>query len=202
MKLSKLLIASDNPGKLAEYQELLSGLGIEIVSMRDAGIERAPEETGSTFEENALIKARYCWNMTGISSIADDSGLEVAALGGEPGVRSKRWAGEQISDAERNKLLIERLNKASSSNKSARFVCVIALIDRYGNEHLFRGEVEGVIIDHPRGSHGFGYDPIFYLPELGKTFAELDMLEKNRVSHRARAAQLAVDWIKRNLDKL
>ena len=165
------------------------------VAVTDLAAERISEsveedglETGATYEENALAKARYFHRLSGLPTVADDSGIEVVALGNAPGVHSKRWSGLSLSgdalDAANNALLLQRL--AGAHDRSARYVCVAAYCDSHG-EFTARGETEGVVVDHPRGSGGFGYDPYFESAELGRTFAEVAMDEKGRVSHRARA---------------
>jgi XTP/dITP diphosphohydrolase len=148
-------------------------------------------ETGETFEENATLKATAFAAAGGRLALADDSGLEVDALGGEPGTRSHRYAGENADDADRIVFLLDKLRDVPEEKHAARFRCVIAIAEPGGRVVLCEGECRGVIISTPRGSHGFGYDPIFYLPELGKTMAELTLEEKNRISHRARAASKA-----------
>ncbi len=181
----KVIAATGNKGKLREMEEILSPLGIEIVSRSDAGIELEVEETGSTFEENALIKARAAALVTDCCVLADDSGLCVDALDGAPGVHSARYAGEGASDERKIKKLLSQLDGVE--DRSARFVTAIAFIFPDGREIKASGEVKGYITKEPSGSGGFGYDPVFFSEELGKTFAECDDAEKNSVSHRARA---------------
>ena len=149
------------------------------------------EETGTTFAENAELKARTYAQMSHMLTLADDSGLEIDALGGAPGVQSARFLGRETSYEERFRVILEQLQGLPLDQRSARFRCVIALAEPSGNIRMVEGVVEGVIADRPRGTNGFGYDPIFFLPELGKTFAELEPEYKNRISHRARAAQSA-----------
>lgn len=187
----KIVLASRNKNKVSELLALLSEhiSDIEVLSLNDVGIYGDIEESGETFEENALIKA--CVAATsGYIGIGDDSGLSVDALGGAPGVYSARYAGEHGNDAANNALLLENLRDVS--DRSARFVCTIACVfpkDAEIDPIIVRGEVEGRIIDDARGECGFGYDPIFYYPPFGKTLAELDPCEKNKVSHRARAIE-------------
>ncbi|MDO4754167.1 MAG: RdgB/HAM1 family non-canonical purine NTP pyrophosphatase [Bacillota bacterium] len=190
IRLSKnktFVLASNNQHKISEIKHLTEHLGLEILSMREAGIVDDIVEDGSTFEENSFIKARHIYERYGFQSIADDSGLEVEALNGAPGVYSARYAGEEKSDGMNNALLIK--NMADKENRNARFVSVITVIhqDEDGRvcRSVFRGEVSGIIIDTPRGTHGFGYDPLFEMN--GKTMAELEESEKNKISHRARA---------------
>ncbi len=185
---NKLLLATGNQGKIAEYRHLLAGIPYDIVSMAEAGIDLEVAETGSTFEENARLKAAALAAASGLLTLADDSGLEVDALGGEPGVRSARYAGEGATDSERNAYLLEKLKGVPPEKRQARFRCVIAIAAPEGKVQYCSGECPGVIAAAPRGRHGFGYDPVFYLPELGKTMAELAPEQKNQLSHRARAA--------------
>ena len=186
-----LLLATSNRGKLREYKSLLRGIPYRLVTLAGLGITTEVEEAGGSFEENARLKATTLAAASGLLSLADDSGLEVDALGGEPGPLSRRYAGEGASDAERIDYLLAKLNNVPEAERTARFRCVIAIAGPEGLAGLFSGECRGLIITTPRGKHGFGYDPIFYLPELGKTMAELTPEEKNRVSHRAAAARKA-----------
>ncbi|HJX13039.1 MAG TPA: XTP/dITP diphosphatase [Dehalococcoidales bacterium] len=195
MHPEKLLLATNNPGKVREYKSLLEGIPYEIVTPAGQGISGEVEETGATFEENARLKAAALAAASGLLSLADDSGLEVAALGGEPGPRSRRYAGEGATDAERISYLLDRLKDVPEAGRAARFVCVIAVAAPDGLVGTCEGECRGVITREPRGEGGFGYDPVFYLPELGKTMAELPPEEKNRVSHRARAAEKAREML-------
>ena len=187
----KLLIATRNAGKKAEYAHILAGLGIELLTLSDLGITQEVEETGETFVENALLKARTYAALTHLLTLADDSGLEVDALGGAPGVRSARYAGENAGDEDRYRLLLRRLEGVPEKARAARFRCVIALVWPDGREKVVEGSCEGRITREPRGEHGFGYDPVFFVPELGCTMAELPLEAKNRISHRARAGALA-----------
>ncbi len=184
----KLLVASNNLHKLQEYQELLEGLFLDLRSLKDAGISVEVEESGSTFEENAAIKARAYASMSGLLTMADDSGLEVEALGGEPGVYSSRYAGPGASDTQRVAYLLEKMKDIPWERRRARFRCVIAIVRPEGDIHFCEGQCNGIIALEPRGEHGFGYDPVFYLPDLGVTMAELPPPKKNEISHRARAA--------------
>ncbi len=193
---TSLLVATANTYKLAEYATLLAHVPAQLLSLRDVALAALPEETGETFEENALLKARFCARETGLLSLSDDSGLEVDILGGEPGVRSNRWAGPNLSDADRVRLLLERLRGVPEDERSARFVCVVAVVLPDGAERTFRGTLEGRLATEPRGEGGFGYDPVLYVPELGRTVGELSPGEKNRISHRARAARAAVPWLR------
>ncbi len=181
-----IVVATRNSGKLREYQTLLLPLRCEILSLKDVSISEEVEESGQTFAENAREKAIAYSRLTEFPVLADDSGLEVEALGGRPGVHSARYAGPGASDPDRIRKLLTELGRARG-NRDARFVCAIALAQK-GNLLLeSEGECSGTIISEPRGSNGFGYDPIFLFPDLGKTFAELGEAEKNRHSHRSRA---------------
>lgn len=187
----KLLLATNNKGKIREYRSLLRGIPFEIVTPAELGISMKVAEAGGSFEENASLKAVTLAKQSALLSLADDSGLEVDALDGKPGPLSARYAGEGASDADRIDYLLKKLKNVPEKKRTARFRCVIAIAAPDGKVELFSGECRGVIIDKPRGSHGFGYDPIFYLPELGKTIAELTLAEKNKISHRARATEKA-----------
>jgi XTP/dITP diphosphohydrolase len=189
--MPELLLATNNKGKISEYRELLSDCGFSLVTPADKGISFDVSETGGTFAENAAIKAKEFAAASGILTLADDSGLEVDALGGAPGVRSARYAGEKASDAERIALLLKNLEGIPVERRTARFQCVIAIADPRGRLKTVEGSVQGVIAFTPRGSHGFGYDPVFLLSDIGKTMAELSHEEKNRISHRAAAATKA-----------
>jgi XTP/dITP diphosphohydrolase len=195
LQSKKLLLATSNEGKAREYRALLSGVPYEIVTMTEQGFNLEVEETGASFEENARLKAAELAAESGLLSLADDSGLEVDALNGEPGVRSARYAGENASDEDRYLFLLEKLKDVPDEKRTARFRCVIAIAPPDNKIKLCSGECPGVITRKPRGNNGFGYDPVFYLPELGKTMAELSSEEKNRISHRARAAVKAREWL-------
>ncbi len=184
----RIVIASDNRGKLAEIRELLSSLDIVVVPQAELGVRSAPE-TGATFRENALIKALHAAERTGLPAIADDSGLEVAALGGRPGVHSARFAGESATDEENVRKLLSDLATESGQGRDARFRCVAVYVGSAGDAQplVAEGAWNGRILDAPRGSGGFGYDPVFCDAELGKTAAEMNPEEKNRISHRGRA---------------
>ena len=192
---NKLLLATTNKGKAKEYRALLGGIPCEITSMAEQGFNLDIEETTISFEENARLKASTLADISGLLSLADDSGLEVDALGGEPGVLSARYAGEGASDEDRYLFLLEKLRDVPVDMRTARFRCVIAIAAPDGKFELFPGECPGVITTSPRGDNGFGYDPVFYLPDLGRTMAELSPEEKNMISHRARAAEKAREWL-------
>lgn len=184
----KLLIATHNRGKLVEYQELLDDPAFELVTLDDVGIAEDVEETGTTFEENARLKAVTYAQQSGLLALGDDSGLEVDALNGEPGVYSKRYAGEGKSDAERNEYLLSKLTNVPVPQRTARFRCVIVIADPQGDTWTAEGTCEGSIGFAPRGTNGFGYDPIFVVQGDGRHLAELSSTEKNRISHRGHAA--------------
>jgi XTP/dITP diphosphohydrolase len=182
-----LLLGSQNPGKLAEMKVLVEGLPFLIVGPRDVGILDAPEETGTTFIENAILKARHYARLSGLLAVADDSGLSVDAMNGEPGLYSSRFGGEGASDADRNRLLLERLKGVPTDRRGARFTSAVAVAE--GAEVLFQivETVEGRIAETVKGPSGFGYDPLFFYPPFGKTFGEVSHEEKDRVSHRGKA---------------
>ncbi len=188
-----LALATSNRGKISELRALL-GEDIELVSLDDLGLP-SPEETGSTFEANAELKARYVFEHGGLVTLADDSGLEVDALGGLPGVMSARYAGDQHDDAANRALLLRTLASLPDSDRTARFVAVIAVINGHGELTLSRGTCEGAMAFEERGSGGFGYDSLFELPD-GRTMAELEPATKNAISHRANAMRRALPGIR------
>ena len=181
----KLVLASKNPHKLKELEEILSGLGVEVMMESEAGVDVEVEETGATFEENALLKARAVCEASGLPAVADDSGLCVDALNGAPGVYSARYGGEGLDDPGRCRLLLENLR--GQLDRRGKFVSCICCCFPNGDTVAARGECPGTIAYAPRGENGFGYDPIFFLPSLKKTFAQLTPEEKNAVSHRGNA---------------
>ena len=184
----KLVLASKNRKKLAEMNEILSRLGIEVCSEAEAGVDVEVEETGTTFEENSLLKARAVMEASGLPAVADDSGLCVDALNGAPGVYSARYGGEELDDAGRCRLLLE--NMRGQMPRTARFVSVITCCFPNGDVISARGECPGTIAFAPMGEGGFGYDPVFFIPGLKKTFAQLTPEEKNAISHRGKALEL------------
>ena len=186
-----LLLATTNRHKLEEYYTIFSDLPLTLQSLREIHIDMDVEETGQTFAENAQLKALAYARASGMLSLADDSGLEIDALGGAPGVLSARFAGRDTPYEERFRLLIGQLRGLTGEQRRARFRCAIALAEPDGYCRVVEGTIEGVVAESPRGTRGFGYDPIFLLPELGRTFAELTTEQKNRISHRGRAAQFA-----------
>lgn len=186
---TKILLATANRGKIKEIKHILEGLDIEIVTLDDYPGLRLPPEDGSTFRENALVKARAAASETGVAALADDSGLEVDFLGGLPGIRSARYAGDGASDRDNWLKLLKELEGVGREKRRARFRCAVALVWPDGAEEVFEGSFEGVISEEPKGTHGFGYDPVFFIPAMGKTAAELTPDEKNSVSHRAKALE-------------
>lgn len=187
MKLDKMIFATGNEGKMKEIRMILADMGMEILSMKEAGVNADIVEDGTTFEENALIKARTVAEVSGLPAMADDSGLEVDHMDKAPGIYSARFLGEDTSYRIKNQYIIDQLAEVEGDARSARFVCAIALALPDGRSFTTRATVEGVIAYEERGSEGFGYDPIFYLPEYGKTTAELTPEEKNVISHRGKA---------------
>lgn len=183
----KIVFATGNAGKMREIRLILEDLGLEILSMKEAGIQADIEENGTTFEENAVIKARTIGALTDAIVLADDSGLEIDFLNKEPGVHSARYLGEDTSYRIKNQNLIQRLEGVPIEKRTARFVCVIAAYLPDGKILTTRGTIEGIIGYEERGEGGFGYDPIFYLPEYGCSTAELSMEKKNELSHRGKA---------------
>ncbi|MCL7454629.1 MAG: RdgB/HAM1 family non-canonical purine NTP pyrophosphatase [Anaerolineae bacterium] len=201
--MDKLLVATNNPGKVREYRELLEGLPetVDITFPAQEGIDLEVEESGDTFAENARIKATAYAQASGLLTLADDSGLEVDALGGAPGVRSARYAGPGASDADRYRKLLAELAGIPPGQRAARFRCVVALALPDGPIHAADGTCEGEIGFAARGEHGFGYDPVFVVEGYGgKTLAELGPEEKNRISHRARAVEAALPALRRLLE--
>lgn len=190
--MKKLIVASKNKSKIKEVQDILKDV-FEVVPMSKIGIDVDIEETGITFEENSLIKARYVYERTGCAALSDDSGLAVDALGGAPGVYSARYCGEHGKDVENNLLLLE--NMKDQTDRKARFISAVALVGDFG-EYVATGKVEGKILYEEQGGSGFGYDPLFFSDELGKSFGLATLEEKNSVSHRSRALHALVEEIK------
>ena len=189
--MPKLLLASANPGKIAEYRLLLSSLDYQILTLAEQGILESAIESGSSYEENARLKATTYAKLSQLITIADDSGLEVDAMDGEPGIRSARFAGKDATDADKVKILLDRLDGVPWEKRTAHFKCVIAIVTPGGQIELCYGECHGIIVFEAKGENGFGYDPIFYLPQMAKTVAELPLEIKNQISHRAQAAYKA-----------
>ena len=206
----RLVLATSNRGKVREIRGMLMGLGVEVLALDDFKSVELPHETGATFAENALVKARAVAAATGIAALADDSGLEVDCLGGRPGVFSARYAGEGASDRDNYIKLLGELEGVPFEKRSARFRCAVAFVEPgdggrgaggaggaggRGVEMVFEGSLEGFIATEPRGEGGFGYDPVFFLPERNRTVAELPAEEKNAISHRARALEGLRKWL-------
>ena len=185
----RIVFATGNEGKMREIRLILADLGMEILSMKEAGANPDICEDGKTFGENAEIKARAVWKETGGIVLADDSGLVVDYIGGEPGIYSARYMGEDTSYAIKNQAIIDRLKEAEGAERSARFVCNIAAVLPDGRVLHTEKTMEGLIAHEPAGEEGFGYDPILYIPEFGRTSAQLTIEEKNRISHRGKALE-------------
>jgi XTP/dITP diphosphohydrolase len=186
-----LLLATTNLHKIDEYKAIFSSIPFQLLSLRDVQIATDVEETGNTFAANAELKALTYAKISGLLSLADDSGLEIDALDGAPGIYSARFAGKHASYEERFRLILEQLKDIPEEHRTARFRCAITIAEPSGYYQTVEGIIEGIIADSPRGVNGFGYDPIFLVPELGMTTAELSPEQKNGISHRGRAAQLA-----------
>jgi len=196
-EVPKLLLATTNPGKIREYRSLLGDLGYEIVTLAEQGINEVASELGNSYEQNAQLKAATYARLTRLITVADDSGLEVDALDGEPGIHSARFAGKDATDADRMRTLLAKLADIPWKKRGAHFRCVIAIVAPEGQSQLCDGECHGTIAFQAGGENGFGYDPIFYLPEIGKTMAEISFEMKNQVSHRAQASRKAREVLKR-----
>jgi len=187
--VNRLLLATNNDAKVREYRRLLQALPLELVTLAEQGITTVVSEVGESLEENARLKAVALAAESQLVALADDSGLEVDVLGGEPGCLSARYAGEGAADKDRIDYLLARLGGVPWGRRTAQFRCVIAIATPEGRVEFCSGECQGIITLEPRGEEGFGYDPVFYLPELDKTMAELSLETKNRVSHRGQAAR-------------
>ena len=196
MMKRKIIFATSNEGKMKEVRSILEDLGMEVLSMKEAGIQADVVEDGTTFEENAVIKATEIQKICGEIVLADDSGLEVDYLNKEPGIYSARYMGEDTSYRIKNKSLIDRLQGVEDEKRTARFVCAIAAAFPDGTVEVTRGTIEGRIGYEEKGENGFGYDPIFYVPEYGCTTAELSPEQKNEVSHRGKALRLMKEIIR------
>ena len=192
----KIILATLNQGKIREFQELLADEDIEVLSLRDIPNWEDVEEDGETFADNAALKARAAVRRTGLIALADDSGLEVDALNGAPGVYSARFAGEPKDDERNNDKLLLLLETISDEKRIARFRCALVMVTPEGDEYLTEGTAEGLILRERRGSEGFGYDPLFYVPEFARTMAELTLNEKNKLSHRAQAFRKVIPILK------
>lgn len=188
--MSRIVFATGNENKLREIRQIMKDLKVDIISMKEAGIDIDIEETGTSFEQNALIKVRAIWEITGGIVMADDSGLVIDYLNGEPGIYSARYMGENTSYTEKNRKILERMADAKGEERSARFVAAIACILPDGKEIVAQETMEGLIAEEIAGENGFGYDPILYLPEYLCTSAQLSNEEKNSISHRGKALRL------------
>lgn len=195
--MRRLIFATGNEHKMVEIREILGELPVEIFSMKDVGIKADIVENGNTFEENALIKAKEVCKLAGEMVLADDSGLEIDYLNGEPGIYSARYMGEDTSYHIKNQNLIDRLEGVPDEKRTARFVCAIAAAFPDGRSFVVRGTIEGIIGYEERGTNGFGYDPIFYLPERGVSTAEIPPEEKNSISHRGNALRKMKELLER-----
>lgn len=195
-----IILATNNKSKVKEISEMMSGSDITFVSLADAGINVEVEETGTTFKENALLKAREICKLSGKPTISDDSGLEIDALDGAPGIYSSRFMGEDTSYDVKNNALIEKLENVADPDRTARFRCCMALVLPDGREFVTEGAMEGIIAREPKGINGFGYDPILFIPEYNRTSAELSSEEKNNISHRGEALRKMIEVIKKELN--
>lgn len=195
-----IILATNNKSKVKEISEMMSGSDITFVSLADAGINVEVEETGTTFEENALLKAREICKLSGKPTISDDSGLEIDALDGAPGIYSSRFMGEDTSYDIKNNALIEKLENVADPDRTARFRCCMALVLPDGREFVTEGAMEGIIAREPKGINGFGYDPILFIPGYNRTSAELSSEEKNNISHRGEALRKMIEVIKKELN--
>ena len=193
--IEKILVATRNKGKMIELVKLLRPLEITLVSLNDLLIEEEIEETGKTFAENAIVKAERYGELGGLPTIADDSGIEVDALGGAPGIYSARYGGEGFTDLDRNNLLLKNVKKIPDSRLTARFRCVVALWVPGNKTVTFEGKIEGMIRRFPSGNNGFGYDPIFFYKPMKKTLADITSEEKEKISHRGYAVRMAREYL-------
>jgi XTP/dITP diphosphohydrolase len=199
MVVFRLLLASNNAHKVTEFRRLFEGLDLELVTPREVGLELDVAETGETFKENARLKARAFAAASGLASLADDSGIEVDALDGRPGVFSARYGGDGLDDEGRVRLLLRELDGVAGARRGCRYRVVLVLADPAGGEWETEGRCEGRVGLAPSGSNGFGYDPVFYVPTFGKTIAELDPVQKDMISHRGEAARAMADVLARRM---
>lgn len=193
--MQKLLVGTRNDSKMAELKDLLRELPFELVFLDQVGITQEVDETEDTFEGNAVLKAEYYGRIANMITVADDSGIEVDALNGEPGVLSARYGGEGLNDKDRNDLLLENLSEFEGTGLSARFKCVVAVYNPEDGTEVFEGKIEGIITHEPRGENGFGYDPLFFYPQKRKTLAEISAKEKHVISHRGKAVRKAAKYL-------
>ncbi|NLP46558.1 MAG: XTP/dITP diphosphatase [Epulopiscium sp.] len=197
--MEKLIFATKNKGKIIEIKEIMKDLPFQIVSLDEAGIDIDIEENGATFEENALIKAKTIMELTGSLVLADDSGLEIDYLDGKPGIYSARFGGVNTSYEIKNNKILDLLKGVPKEKRTARFVCAIAAVYPTGDTITTYGTIEGIIAEKPSGNHGFGYDPIFYVPKYQCTTAEMSPEQKNAISHRAKALQKIKEKLKKGI---
>jgi XTP/dITP diphosphohydrolase len=195
----KIVLATTNKSKVKEIRAITSRLPVEILTVEDFPAIEFPPEDGSTFEDNAIKKARFVSEKTGLAALADDSGLEVDELDGRPGIRSSRYAGAGATDSDNIAKLLKELSEVPLARRKARFVCVITFVEPSGDKITFKGTCEGLIGFVPSGTCGFGYDPVFIVPEMGKTMAELSPEDKNLISHRGRAMEKLKTWLIKNV---
>ena len=191
----EIILATNNKGKVREMKEIMEGTGIEVFSLKDKNIEIEVEEDGTTFEENALKKAKEVCEATGMIAVSDDSGLEVYALDMRPGIYSARYAGENATSQERNMKLLDEMKDVPEGERGARFVSAVAIVFPDGKSEIFRGEVEGEILREEKGEGGFGYDPLFFYKPFNKTLAEVPLEEKDKVSHRGVAFKKLKEYL-------
>lgn len=196
--MNKIVLATGNSGKVKEFRNLVSG--VEVLSLKDFASLPAVVEDGATFEANALKKAQAAADFTGLIAVADDSGLEVDYLGGAPGIFSARFAGDSANDVRNNEKLLHLMQGVPKEQRGARFVCALAIVTPDGREVVVKGDCQGYILEQPRGDAGFGYDPLFFYPPLGKTFAEINLAAKNEISHRAKAVDKGLSVLKKLLE--
>ena len=194
--MNKVVVATKNKGKLKEIKQILAPMGFNVISMEEANIDMDIDETGDSFEENAMLKASAVHKLTGAIVIADDSGLETDALNGAPGIYSARYSGANASDDKNNEKLLIQLKDIPDEKRTARFVCAIAVVFDENRKFTVKGTVDGIINRAPAGENGFGYDPLFYIPQYGKTMAQLSSEEKNKISHRGKALEKMVVKLK------
>lgn len=191
--MEKIILATGNENKLREIRQIMDGCDVQIVSMKEAGVFEEIEETGTSFEENAVIKAKTIAAKTGLLTLADDSGLEIDFLDKAPGIYSSRFMGEDTPYSEKNKAILEKLSGVPDEKRTARFVCAVAAVKPDGTYETVRATMEGIIAHKSAGENGFGYDPIFFLPEYNLTSAEISPEEKNAISHRGKAFRMMRD---------
>ena len=196
----KIVFATGNENKLKEIRQITADMDIDIVSMKDAGVYTDVDETGTTFEENAYLKASAVARKSGLPTLADDSGLEIDYLGKQPGIYSSRFMGEDTPYSEKNAALLEKMKDVPDEERTARFVCAICYVRPDGSNETVRATMEGIVAHAVAGSNGFGYDPIFFLPDRGCTSAELPPEEKNRISHRGKALRMMRDILGKEAD--